>query len=101
MFKDLPTAIEAVNSGEAILLDVRTLKEHKDQAAHKAVHLDVLDIQKGHDPELEKDTVILIHCRSGGRAGTAHTILEARGYSNVQNVGGLIHWLDAGGKAKD
>jgi len=95
----LATAVEAVHTGNAVLLDVRTHDEHKQQSAHKAIHLDVSDIESGHDPELAKDTVILIHCRSGGRAGKACSILVARGYTNVQNVGGLSHWLDAGGRA--
>ena len=100
MFTDLSEAVEAVHAGEAILLDVRTHGEHSQQAAHKSVHLDVNDIQAGHDLDLDKDTIILVHCRSGGRAGMACSILETRGYQKVQNVGGLGHWLSAGGKAK-
>jgi len=98
IYKDLAAAVKAVHSGGAVLIDVRTLDEHKQQSAHKAVHLDVSDIENGHDPELENDTTILIHCRSGGRANMACSILAARGYTSVQNVGGLSHWLAAGGR---
>ncbi len=98
IYKDLTEAVEAVHTGDAILIDVRSLDEHKQQSAHKAIHLDVTDIENGHDPELDNDTIILIHCRSGGRANMACSILTARGYTKVQNVGGLNHWLAAGGK---
>ena len=100
MFDDLAAAVEAVNVGDAVLLDVRTIDEHQLQAAHSAVHLDVYDIETGADPDLDKDSVILVYCRSGGRAGMACSLLAARGYTKLQNVGGLNHWLDAGGKVR-
>ncbi len=98
MFDDIKKAVEAVHAEDAVLLDVRTHDEHKQESALKAVHIDVFDIEQGKDPHVNKDTPILIHCRSGGRADRACSILTARGYTKVQNVGGLTHWLEAGGK---
>ncbi len=98
MFTNLQEAVKAVEAGDAVLLDVRTYDEHKQQSAHQAVHLDVSDIEAGNDPQLDRDTIILVHCRSGGRAGVACSLLTTRGYTKIQNVGGLSHWLNAGGK---
>ncbi len=98
MFDDIQDAVEAVHSGEAILLDVRTLDEHQQGSAHGALHFDAYEIMDGADPGLEKDARIVIYCRSGGRANAVCTILADRGYQNLQNVGGLTHWLAAGGR---
>lgn len=50
-----------------------------------------------HDPELQFDRVIVLHCASGGRAALAGKLLKDMGYSNVYNLGGLADWQAAGG----
>lgn len=100
-YTSLSEAVQAVHDGEAVLVDVRTYEEHEQQAAHKSVHLDVSDIQAGSNPDIPKDSIVLMYCRSGGRAGTACSILSSRGYKNVLNVGGLSQWLAAGGTTKE
>ena len=37
----------------------------------------------------DKDTPIALYCRSGGRAGLAKTILAAKKYTTIENLGGL------------
>lgn len=37
----------------------------------------------------DKNTEILLYCRSGNRAGIAQRALEAEGYTNVKNIGSL------------
>jgi phage shock protein E len=41
------------------------------------------------DLSLRKSTPIKLYCRSGVRAGLALIELEALGYTNVENVGGI------------
>jgi len=36
-----------------------------------------------------KDQKVYLYCRSGNRSGQAKDILEALGYSNVVNAGGV------------
>jgi rhodanese-related sulfurtransferase len=41
----------------------------------------------------DKDTEILIHCRSGARSGQAKMILMNLGFTKVRNVeGGVLAW---------
>lgn len=99
MFKTIEEAVEAVQSGQAVLIDVRTHAERRMHATVDAQHLELAAIEAGADPDHAKDHPILIHCRSGGRAGMACSILQSRGFTNVHNVGGLNDWLAASGEA--
>ncbi len=98
MYKNIEDAVKVVGEGEVVLLDVRTRPEHKHMAAKGSEHLELADIEAGSEPSYAKDHPILIHCRSGGRAGFACSILKSRGFTNVYNVGGLDDWLNAGGE---
>ena len=50
-----------------------------------------------HDPEMQKDRVIVLHCASGGRAALAGKLLKEMGYAEVYNLGGLNDWRQGGG----
>ncbi|PSL20889.1 rhodanese-like domain-containing protein [Shimia abyssi] len=50
-----------------------------------------------HDPELQFDRPLILHCASGGRAALAGKLLKDMGYREVWNLGGLKDWVDAGG----
>jgi len=80
------------NSG-AILLDVRTEAEHKEQRIPGSMLLPNNEIKnKAKDLLPDKDALILIYCRSGGRsANAAHTLIDM-GYTNVFDMGGIINW---------
>ena len=40
----------------------------------------------------DKDTLILVYCRSGRRSKIASEALVALGYTNVKEFGGIIDW---------
>ncbi|MBE1283933.1 MAG: rhodanese-like domain-containing protein [Rhodobacteraceae bacterium] len=54
-----------------------------------------------HDPVLQKDRVIVIHCASGGRAALAGKLLKDMGYAQVFNMGGLNDWTVSGGALEE
>lgn len=72
-----------------IYLDVRTPEEFAEGHYPDAINFDVNLMIAGNIPDITKDAEIKIYCRSGGRAGTAQTLLEQAGFTNLENVGGL------------
>lgn len=81
--------MELVDDG-AVLIDVRTLAEynatHLDDAINIAV--DVIDEQI-EEKVPDKDTKIIVYCRSGSRSATAAKTLLDKGYKNVYDLGGM------------
>jgi phage shock protein E len=75
---------------DPVWIDVRTVEEytadHIDGDANiplAEIDVDALAATYGKDAEL------MLYCRSGNRAGQAKTLLEAAGFSNVTNAGGI------------
>jgi adenylyltransferase/sulfurtransferase len=45
--------------------------------------------------EFDKDSEIVVHCKSGGRSGRAVEMMKARGFKNARNLtGGVLAWID-------
>ncbi|WP_019850361.1 rhodanese-like domain-containing protein [Desulfitobacterium sp. PCE1] len=76
-----------------ILLDVRTPEEYQEIRIPKS-KLIPLAVLKTEAPQKikNKDAQILVYCRSGNRSAAAARILFKLGYTNVKNMGGIIHW---------
>ena len=72
-----------------VVLDVRTDQEfnsgHLDDALH--IPVQVLETRLSELPE-DKNTTIMVYCRSGSRSAAAKQILEKAGYTAVTNGGG-------------
>ena len=91
--KDPAAARKQIAAG-AIVLDVRTAEEFAEDHLPTAANIPVqelgtrmADIEKlvGTD----KSRPIVVHCAAGGRAAKAKEQLDAAGYTNVVNGGGL------------
>lgn len=79
-----------LTSADTIWLDVRSTLEYKMGHLEGAIHLPHSDVSEQATVLLpDKDDEILVYCRSGNRADKALATLEAMGYSNAKNVGGL------------
>jgi len=86
------------DSGEAIFLDVRTLKEYKRGYIPNAQHLErgLLEFKIA-DKIPDKSARIIVYCKSGGRGCLATDTLKRMGYTNVANmIGGWTAWVKAG-----
>lgn len=76
-----------------ILIDVRTEEEHKEG------HIPGTDLNIPHD-KIEnikkivqnKETKLILYCRSGRRSEIAKEILKKLGYKDVINAGGIKDW---------
>lgn len=78
---------------DATLVDVREPKEHKQAAIPGSVLIPLRELpERVH--ELEGQTPIYVHCKSGKRSAAAVEILNRRGIDQAINVtGGIDAWL--------
>lgn len=74
---------------EALIVDVRTPKEFQNKHVPGAINIPLNNVQDRIDEFGEKDSQIVVYCRSGNRSGKAQKILERAGYTNVKNGGSL------------
>lgn len=75
---------------DAVWIDVRSAGEYAQGHLDGAALIPHDDIETGIQTlQVDKDTPILLYCRSGNRAGKAMERLRALGYTNVTNLGGL------------
>lgn len=77
---------------DAILLDVRTQEEYDGGHVPGAVCFPNEDILPELPLPFEKDTEILVYCRSGRRSAEAAEKLKHMGYANVADFGGIQSW---------
>lgn len=74
----------------AAVIDVRTEAEWQSGHLTKANLIPWEDIVLGAEKlNLAKDQPIAVFCRSGNRAGKAKALLEAAGYTHIDNLGSL------------
>ena len=87
-------AKKIIDSGEEyVLLDVREQNEFDEGHIPGAIlipHEKITDMAEDVIPE--KDTQILVYCRSGRRSKIASADLVKLGYTNVKEFGGIIDW---------
>jgi phage shock protein E len=87
-------AMEMLENDETIILiDVRTFEEYKSGHIEGSILIphDIIEseIEKAVP---NKETSIIIYCRTGNRTKTAGRILKGLGYSNIFDMGGIVEW---------
>ncbi|PWM25515.1 MAG: rhodanese-like domain-containing protein [Oscillospiraceae bacterium] len=87
-------AKEMMDSQEVIILDVREQDEYNSGHIPGAILLPVGTIDENTAAEIipEKDSVVLVYCRSGNRSKTASSALSELGYTNIYEFGGISTW---------
>ncbi len=95
--------LDVVNFNNAILgnigklVDIRTPKEYNAYHLPNAVMIDYKnDNFKTEFAKLDKNTPVLIYCRSGGRSGRALKVLEKMGYKVYNLDNGIKEWKSKG-----
>lgn len=82
-----------IGSEGVILTDVRTSEEYEQWHIPQAVLLPLDDISlKAQSVLPDKNSVIIVYCRSGRRSKIASEQLLNMGYKNVYDLGGIIDW---------
>ncbi|MGB4072807.1 rhodanese-like domain-containing protein [Pseudomonas sp.] len=86
---ELSAAVEALQSPDSVLIDVRSAEEFAAGALPGAERIDHEQIASQISALApDKSTPIVLYCRSGRRSGIAEESLRAMGYSNLINAGG-------------
>ncbi|MFN8493604.1 MAG: rhodanese-like domain-containing protein [Caldilineaceae bacterium] len=78
-----------------LLLDVRTPEEFASEHIKGAVNIPV-QVLPQRLQDVPKDKPVVLICRSGNRTRMAAQILTQANYTNVYDLGGLMHWKAAG-----
>ena len=88
---------EAVENGEAVLLDIRRIDEFAAERIPGAILAPMEELQPHALPSQETKTIVL-QCRSGGRtAKLAHALLEAGMVDSIAHLeGGILAWKAEG-----
>lgn len=82
----------------AVIVDVRVPAEYAESHAVDAINIPLSDIQNSTTPDVPKDGIIYVYCKTGERAGEAKTTLEKAGFKHVINLTSLDNWKALGGK---
>ena len=87
-------AKEMMDYQEVIILDVREQDEYDSGHIPGAMLLPAgtIDEATAADAIPEKDSTVLVYCRSGNRSKTASSTLADLGYTNIYEFGGINTW---------
>ena len=87
-------AKKMMDDGGVIILDVREKEEYDAGHIKGAVLLPVGSITADTAAKVidNKDSVVLVYCRSGNRSKKASATLAKLGYTNIYEFGGITSW---------
>ena len=91
-------AATKLNSGDAIIVDVRDKDEWDEAHIPGATHMSRSTIELDIEEKIsDQNAMIICHCGGGGRSALAAETLQKMGYKNVRSMaGGLKAWKAAG-----
>ena len=104
---DVDTSINQVNSDElldfidinnAVLVDVRTHDEYNSGYIENSINIDYFSDDFSENVEkLDKNTPIVLYCRSGKRSSKSANKLSKLGFKEIYNLqGGILDWIEIG-----
>lgn len=89
---DSARAVELLDAGGFVLVDVRTRSEYDADHAPWAVHIPVDELPQRYAELGQTDNIICV-CQAGGRSAAASEFLVSIGGSGIHNVlGGMSSW---------
>ena len=90
---DAGTAIRLLDAGKAVAVDVREPDEYAVGHIPGAKLLPLGEVNSRAAEVLpEKEATCLVYCRTGRRSAEAVQKLDALGYSNLYDLGGILSW---------
>ncbi len=91
-------AATKIESGDAVIVDVREKDEWDEEHIPDAIHLSRGTIELEIEEKVpDPNAFIICHCGGGGRSALAAESLQKMGYKNVRSMaGGFKAWKAAG-----
>lgn len=76
---------------DAIIIDVRTKEEYNEYHMKDAINIPYENIVETleKDNKINKDTPIIVYCKSGTRSNKAFNSLKNAGYKNIYDLGAI------------
>jgi phage shock protein E len=90
-YDKLASLVSGQGSVPYLLLDVRAAEEYAEGHIKSAVNLPYDRIVAG-TPDVPKDRLIIVYCRSGRRSALAAESLQKLGFSDIADFGGISNW---------
>ena len=90
-------ATAMINHEDAVVLDVRSMKEFQDGHIVNSINIPLNGLGNNlKQMEKHRGKPVVTVCRSGSRSGSACAILRKNGFENVKNLrGGMLAWENA------
>ena len=88
-------AVKLIDKG-AVIVDVRTESEYDERHIENAllIPLDTINEDVLEEKIPNKDSYIIVYCRSGNRSKKAQEELTNLGYTNVYNLGSIDNFME-------
>lgn len=77
------------------LLDVRTPAEFRDGYIEGAANINIDELSTRLN-DIPRDQPIVLYCRTGNRSAQAARILDAAGFTEIYDLGGIVTWQSQG-----
>jgi rhodanese-related sulfurtransferase len=90
--------LNMAKNDEMTLIDVREPYEYAAGYIEHAINVPLGEIESGAYAQQDKDKPIYVYCRSGRRSAIAKEVLDAQGFKQVVDLGGITDWQAMGGR---
>ena len=81
------------NDKSVLLIDVRTSEEYQNDRIPNSISVPLNNLKSLIEKVApNKDTELILYCQGGVRAATACNELAKMGYTNINNLGGIMSW---------
>ena len=80
---------EYKNAAGAVLLDVRSPQEYREGHIPGSQNVPLQQLDNVEEVAENKETALYVYCHSGMRSRQAVSLLQAMGYINAHNIGGI------------
>jgi len=87
-----PAEAKRLVSEGALLVDVRTPSEFREEHVDGALNIPLQELSDRLSELGEKSTVLVLYCRSGARSGSARRLLQGHGFTSVHDLGAMGRW---------